>query len=68
MKTVSGKITAIKARCRKGNKWLEVAIDVDAKGESEYLYKADVGSVRRLAEAQNITIQDLVGTEITVDL
>lgn len=67
-KSVSGKITGIKTRVRNGHKWLEVIIDIDAKGENVYLYKADVGSVRRYAEQRGVNVQDLVGAEITVEI
>lgn len=68
MKTISGKITAIETRVRNGRKWFEVSIDVDGHGGTDFIYKADVGSVRRYAEERGENIQDLVGHEITVEI
>ncbi|MBN8222974.1 MAG: hypothetical protein J0L53_18815 [Spirochaetes bacterium] len=67
-KQISGNILEIKTRNRKGHKWLDVMIDIDAKGETEYLFKAEVGSVRRYAEERGLAIKELIGTAITIEV
>ena len=67
MRVVKGTILEIKTRTRKGNKWLDVTID-EGDGGTPFLYRADIGGVRRYAEANNLTIQELVGTPIILEV
>lgn len=67
MRVVKGTILEIKTRTQKGNKWLDVTID-EGDGGTPFLYRADIGGVRRYAEANNLTIQELVGTPIVLEV
>lgn len=67
MRVVKGNILEIKVRTRNRNKWFDVLID-EGEGNTPFLFKADIGGVRRHAEDRNITIQELIGTPIVLEV
>ncbi len=68
MRQISGTIKANATRSRNGAKWNEITIDVDGKGERDYIHKATIRGVKAYADARGADqVQDLVGTTITLE-
>ncbi len=68
MKQITGTIKAIATRCRNGGKWNEITIDIDGKGEEEYVHKLPIRDMKEYADARGVAqVQDLVGMPIILE-
>lgn len=69
MRQISGKIKAIRTRCRNGAKWNEITIDIDGTEQNDYIHKISIRELKTYSDARGFdSVSDLVGSPITLEL